>query len=117
MNGTKKDDNQQHISIRCPEENLAALIADAKANFDGIFAALKSELVHYLLSSDRELLAGPKYATKEGYSNWGSQEGSVYVAGERLKVRKPRLRSNGAEVSLPLYEVLSDRSRFSRKFY
>lgn len=115
MNGTRKDNNQQSISIRCPEENLAALIAEAKTNFDGIFAALKSELVHYLLFSDRELLAGPKYATKEGYSNWGSQEGSVYVAGERLKVQKPRLRNSGKEVSLPIYEALSERSGFSQE--
>jgi len=115
MNGTRKDNNQQQISIRCPEENLAALIAEAKTNFDGIFAALKSELVHYLLSLDRELLAGPKYATKEGYLNWGSQEGSVYVAGERLKVKKPRLRSNDKEVTLPIYEALSERSAFSQE--
>jgi len=115
MNRTRKDNNQQPLSIRCPEENLAALIAEAKTNFDGIFAALKSELVHYLLFSDRELLAGPKYATKEGYSNWGSQKGSVYVAGERLKVKKPRLRSNGKEVALPIYEALSERSVFSEE--
>jgi len=115
MNGTRKDSNQQHISIKCPEENLATLISEAKTNFDGIFAALKSELVHYLLSSDRELLAGPKYATKEGFSNWGFQEGSVYVAGERLKVKKPRLRRKGKEISLPIYEALSERSRFSQE--
>lgn len=115
MNGTRKDNNQQQISIRCPEENLAELIAEAKTNFDGIFAALKSELVHYLLCSDRELLAGPKYATRKGYANWGSQEGSVYVAGERLKVKKPRIRNNGKEVSLPIYEALSERSRFSQE--
>lgn len=115
MNGTKKDNNQQPLSIRCPEEHLAALIVEAKTNFDGIFAALKSELVHYLLFSDRELLAGPKYGSKEGFSNWGSQEGSVYVAGERLKVKKPRVRNKGKEVCLPIYEALSERSRFSQE--
>ena len=115
MNGTKKKDHKQLISLRCPEENLAALIVEAKTNFDGIFAALKSELVHYLLFSNRELLAGPKYAPNQGFENWGSQEGSVYVAGERLKVRKPRLRSKGKEVSLSIYEALNDRHRFSQE--
>ncbi len=80
---------------------------EAKTNFDGIFATLKSELVHYLLFSERELLAGPKYATREGFSNWGFQEGSVYVAGERLKVKKPRLRNKGKEISLPIYSALT----------
>lgn len=115
MNGTRKNNKQQQISIRCPEENLAALIAEAKTSFEDIFAALKSELVHYLLFSDRELLAGPKHASREGFSNWGSQKGSVYVAGEKVKVDKPRLRSKGKEVSLPLYEALSKRSRFSEE--
>jgi hypothetical protein len=117
MNGTRKKNNQQLISIKCPEENLAALITEAKTNFDGIFASLKSELVHYLLFSDRELLAGPKYAPIQGYTNWGSQEGSVYVAGERVKVKKPRLRKKGQEVPLPIYEALSERSRFSQEIF
>ena len=113
MNGTKKTSKQQHISLNCPEENLAALIAEAKTSFDDIFAALKSELVHYLLFSSRELLAGPKHAPHEEFSNWGSQKGSVYVAGEKLRVTKLGLRKRGKEVSFPLYEALSERS-FSR---
>ena len=115
MNGTKKTSKQQPISLSCPEENLAALIAEAKTSFDDIFAALKSELVHYLLFSSRELLAGPKHAPHEGFSNWGSQKGSVYIAGEKVRVTKPRLRKRGKEVSLPLYEALSERSRFSQE--
>ena len=115
MNRTKNKSKQQHISLSCPEENLAALIAEAKTSFDDIFAALKSELVHYLLFSSRELLAGPKHAPHEGFSNWGSQKGSVSVTGEKLKVTKPRLRKRGKEVSLPLYEALSERPRFSEE--
>ena len=48
-------------------------------------------------------VSGPKYATKQRFSNWGSQERSVYVAGERLKVSKPRIRSQGKEITLPIY--------------
>jgi|GEM_PF-2433088 len=115
MNRTRKDNNQQPVSISCQEESLVSLIAEAKTNFNGIFAALKSELVHYLFFSDRELLAGPKYGIREGFTNWGSQEVSIYNAGERLKVKRPRLRSKGKEVSLPIYEALSERSRFSQE--
>ena len=115
MNGTRKKDQPQRISLSCPEENLAALIAEAKTSFDDIFATLKSELVHYLLSSSRELIAGPKHAPKDGFSNWGSQKGSVYVGGKKLKITKPRLRNKGKEVTLPLYEALNERSRFSHE--
>ena len=45
----------------------------------------------------------------------GSQGGSVYVAGERVKVRKPRLRRQNKEVPLPIYHELNNRSRFSQK--
>lgn len=48
MNGTKKNNQEQLISLNCPEEKIAALITDAKTSFENIFAALKSELVHYL---------------------------------------------------------------------
>ncbi|NGX48184.1 MAG: hypothetical protein K1000chlam3_01574, partial [Chlamydiae bacterium] len=61
MNSTKKNNQEQPISLACPEEQIAALIAEAKTSFEDIFAALKSELVHYLLFSNRELLAGTKY--------------------------------------------------------
>ncbi len=115
MNGTRKNSQEQPISLSCPEEKIAALIAEAKTSFEDIFAALKSELVYYLLFSNRELLAGTKYRPNEGWENWGAQEGSVYVAGERLKVLKPRLRHNGKEASLPIYKALSDRSRFSQE--
>ena len=113
MKNTKKHPYEQSISLHCPEEKIAALITEAKSSFEEIFAALKSELVHYLLSSNQELLAGPKYKPNKNWENWGTQSGSVYVAGERLKVSKPRLRSNGKEVPLPIYEALKDRSRFS----
>ena len=115
MNRTRKNNQEQPISLHCPEEKIASLIAEAKTSFDDIFAALKSELVHYLLFSNRELLAGTRYRPKKDWENWGAQEGSVYVAGERLRVRKPRLRHKGQEAVLPIYEALSDRSRFSQE--
>jgi hypothetical protein len=101
MNRTRKNNQEQPISLHCPEEKIASLIAEAKTSFDDIFAALKSELVHYLLFSNRELLAGTRYRPKKDWENWGAQEGSVYVAGERLKVRKPRLRQNGLLSLMP----------------
>ena len=64
-------------------------------------------------SSERELLAGPKYAPRADWKKWGAQKGSVYVGGERVRVNKPRLRTNGQEVPLSIYKELSERSRFS----
>jgi putative transposase len=115
MNSIRRKTQDQLISLHCPEEKLAALIVAAKVSFEDVFAALKSELVHYLLFSNREFLAGPKYSPNKDWENWGTQEGSVYVVGERLRVRKPRLRKRGQEVTLPIYEDLNDRARFSQE--
>ena len=115
MKGTRKNKHEQLFSLSCPEEKIAALVSEAKTSFEDIFAALKSELVHFLLFSNRELLAGTKYRPHKDWENWGAQEGSVYVAGQRLKVHKPRQRYQGKEASLPIYEALNDRSRFSQE--
>ena len=113
MKNKRNDRQEQLLSLNCPEEKIASLIAEAKTNFDSMFAQLKSELVHFLLFSDRELLAGKKYHPNRDWENWGTQNGSVYVAGERVKVKKPRVRHQGKETPLPVYEALSHRSRFS----
>ena len=60
MNHTNKNTQEQHLSIRCPEEEIASLIVQAKADFEGVFASLKKMLVDYLLSPSREMLAGLK---------------------------------------------------------
>ena len=57
---TKKNKQGQFLSFDCPEEKIAALITEAKVGFDDFFASLKVSLVEFLLSPERELLAGPK---------------------------------------------------------
>jgi len=94
---------------------IADLLIESKNHFDDIFAKIKYALVEFLLFSEREELAGTDYMPVNGRQKWGSQSGSVYVAGERLKVRKPRVRKDGKEVSLSTYESLKDRSRFSEE--
>ena len=79
MKNTKKHPCGQSISLHCPEEKIAALITEAKSNFEEIFAALKSELVHYLLSCSQELLAGPKYKPNKNWVVVISQACHVYL--------------------------------------
>ena len=76
---------------------------------------LKLQMVEFLLFSEREMLSGPDYDPKDGIKKWGIQGGSVYVGGERLKVKKPRLRSETQELKLSVYESLKDREKFSKE--
>jgi putative transposase len=91
------------------------LIQQTKNDFDQVVAKIKVTLVEFLLCAERETLAGPDYAPILGWQKWGAQQGSVYAGGERIKVNKPRLRKEGKEVPLSVYQALGDRSRFSNE--
>lgn len=91
------------------------LLMESKTCFDNLIGRFKLQMVEFLLFSERELLAGPDYDPKDGIKKWGIQGGSVYVGGERLKVKKPRVRNAHQELRLSVYESLKDRERFSKE--
>lgn len=98
-----------------PLGTIAGLIQQSKDDFDQMIAKIKVTLIEFLLFAERETLAGPDYAPVPGWQKWGTQSGSVYAGGERIKVNKPRLRKDRKEVSLSVYESLSDKTRFSQE--
>ena len=115
-NSTKatKEANQAFKAMyeASPIFEINDLIMESKTCFDNLMGKLKLQLVEFLLFSEREMLAGPDYEPKDGVKKWGIQGGSVYVGGERLKVKKPRVRSNNRELTLSVYERLKDRQQF-----
>lgn len=57
------------------------------------------------LQQEVELLAGPRYAHRDGRPDvmrHGSQWGSVYLADQKLPLRVPRVRDRGRNVEVPL---------------
>ena len=63
-----------------------------------------------LLEGDREAICGPAYARgdRDGAQRWGSTEGRLVMGGQRVSVRKPRVRQNGREVELPSWSAFAD---------
>ena len=100
-----------------PLGEIADIMDVAKNQFDQMMSQIKLIMVECLLSADRESLSGPDYLPIEGWQKWGYQRGSVYVSGERVSVQKPRLRKNGKEKELPIYESLRDKKRFSEEVF
>ena len=98
-----------------PMFEINDLIMESKTCFDSLMGKLKLQMVEFLLFSEREMLSGPDYDPKDGIKKWGIQGGSVYVGGERLKVKKPRLRSETQELKLSVYESLKNREKFSKE--
>lgn len=91
------------------------LLVESRTNFEAIMGKIKLILVQFLLFAERESLAGPDYSPLPGWQKWGYEQGSVYAGGERLKVKKPRLRKERKEVNLSTYEALNDKNRFSEE--
>jgi len=59
-----------------------------------------------VLEQDRERLCGPAYrkGSPDDPQRWGGAEGRLVMGGQRVVVRKPRVRHQGQEVALPSWE-------------
>lgn len=69
------------------------------------------EAVHDVLEQEVAALAGERYRRGDGqvgYARWGQQQGSVYLADQKVGIRVPRVRNlrAGSEVPLPSYQAL-----------
>lgn len=77
---------------------------------------LGRELAEFILYAEREERAGPDYQPRsEGLYKWASQPGSVYLAGQKVAVQRPRLRRGEREVRLKSYEAMRETEGFSEQ--
>lgn len=62
-----------------------------------------------MLEQDRQQLCGPAHGKgpKGAPVRWGHTEGSMVMGGQRVTVRKPRVRQEGDEVSLPSWAAFA----------
>jgi transposase-like protein len=61
-----------------------------------------------LLDDEVERRAGPRYARRgPGPYRWGQQQGHLVFGGQKLPLRRPRLREDGKETELESYALLS----------
>lgn len=101
------------------EDNFASRIAQTisvgKQAIDTLNQELGKMLVESILLMDREDIAGPDYAPKDGIYKWAHQQGSVFIGDQKVKVSKPRVRGMGKEIKLPSYEKLKERGQFSEE--
>lgn len=86
---------------------------DARIEMIQALIPLGLEAVHETLQRAVIELAGPRYQrgpADRRYYRWGSEQGSVYLADQKLPVRVPRVRDRHAdrEVRLAAYEQLQE---------
>lgn len=93
-------------------ERYAELNLDAKVALIQELVPLGLMHVAEVLNEEVELLAGGRYERKDGKSRgvrYGSNQGSVRIAGQRVGVRVPRVRGNRGEIPLRSYAALKGR--------
>lgn len=75
---------------------------------------LGRQLAEFILYAEREEVAGPDYEPREeGLYKWASQPGSILMAGQKVKVDRPRLRRKDQEVISPSYQAMGEGKGFS----
>jgi putative transposase len=101
------------------EDNFTSRVAEiinvGKKAIDTLNQEIGKMLVESILLMDRENIAGPDYAPKDGVYKWAHQQDSVFIGDQKVKVSKPRARSMGREIQLPSYEKLKERGQFSEE--
>lgn len=92
-------------------EDFEDLNLDSKVEFIRNLAQLGMLHVQELLNENLLALAGPRHARGDQWagSRHGSNPGSVFLAGQRLPVKVPRVRGSEGEIPLEAYQALHER--------
>ena len=73
------------------------------------------ELGAELLEQEVEELCGKRYSREGAYYRHGQEPCTIMVEGAKLATTRPRVRGNGKEVKLPIYQSLRDQDVFDRQ--
>ena len=103
-------------TVEIPLPLLAAL-EDAEHAFLGVCIEAGQQVLRAMMEQDRTALCGPAWQPDAARSSRraGSTESPITLGGRRLRVRRPRVRSQaGAELALPSYEAAARRDPLDR---
>lgn len=99
-------------------DQLYKIMTLGKQALDGVMLDLGRMLAESIMYVEREELSGPDYSpTSPHVHKWASEQGSVYIGDQKIKVQRPRLRdsSTGSEIGLKSYGQMSQGGRFSEE--
>ena len=90
------------------------IVTEGKKAFDACAMKMGRMLAETILYMEREEMTGPDYyPTDPSIQKWASQQGSVFIGGQKIKLNRPRFRGPEGELKLKSYETLQDPSQFS----
>lgn len=90
------------------------IVMEGKKAFDVCAMKMGRMLAETIFYMEREEKTGPDYYPIDPtLKKWASQQGSVFIGGQKVKVNRPRFRGPEGEMKLKSYETLQDPSQFS----
>ncbi len=119
-----KRHGQEEVARRNDEIKLSINgMPDGEFDIEGLMNSLKVEMrslavsagtvmIEAIMDSESEQLAGKRYSRRTDIDRWGTESGYVLLGGQKVRVRRPRLRNKDKqEVSLTSYEQFQNESQ------
>lgn len=97
-------------------DRICGILSAGKLAFDATMRDLGRMFAEAIMYIEREELSGPDYAPLSPViRKWASEQGSVYIGDQKVKVQRPRLRNSahGSEIHLKSYEQMKKPDQFS----
>ncbi len=111
-----KEAFKELVGTQLLEEKLGQMIEEGKRVHDGVMIEIGRIFAETLMMMDRDEMSGEEYQPiKKELQKWGFQKGSVYIGSSKVRVNHPRLRENGKEIPMRLYERLKKTGEFSEE--
>ncbi|GER92308.1 transposase [hot springs metagenome] len=97
-------------------EQMYRILARGKQGVDSLMMEMGRMVAEAIMYIDREETAGPEYKPFcPDIYKWASQPGSVYIADQKVRVERPRLRGRQGEIQLKSYERMKEPDGFSEE--
>ena len=110
----KQGANMKDISKPPSIQSLKVYQEQAREIISGRMRSAMLDLAYQLFEEELGQLCGPRYSRNE-YHRAGSDPGSIYMNGQRVPVKKPRVKKDGKDMEVQTYSALRNYDLLSQR--
>lgn len=113
----RKKKESQEESAESKVITLRDFMVSARADLMEVGIKAGLAVMAEMFAADVEAICGQRYERRKlrKASRWGATNGEVVLGGKKVTVKRPRVRSDGHEVSLSAYERFKDNSPLTER--
>lgn len=96
---------------------LVDLLVDTRAELMELAVVSGLKVLTTMIEEDRTAICGPRYQhqAERQASRAGTVPSEVVLGGRKIAIRRPRVRTNGAEVPLPTFQLMASEDPLNRR--